>query len=175
MVFNSLSFAVFFAIACALYYAPLPWTIRKVVLTLVSYAFYAAWYPHLIVLLWISTLFDWFVTRGMLRANSRRVRQILLVGSVVLNLGLLGFFKYGAFLARNLNGLLEATGSGPHLPVPDNVLPVGISFYTFMSLCSSRSSHIWLRDRSYVRRTFFRSACVRSGSRGTSPPGASCC
>ena len=132
MIFNSLSFAIFFVAACGLFYAPLSWPIRKGLLTFTSYAFYAGWYPHLIVLLWASTLFDWFVTRGMYATSSRARRRLLLVASIALNLGLLGYFKYGAFLARNLNELLGGTGLA--LPVPDTMLPVGISFYTFMSL-----------------------------------------
>lgn len=130
MIFNSLSFAIFFAVVCAVYYAPLPWRGRKAFLTLASYAFYAGWYPHMIVLLWASTAFDWFVTRGMMRTQSTARRKLLLVGSVVLNIGFLGFFKYGAFFARSANWLLGDSA----IPVPDTVLPVGISFYTFMSL-----------------------------------------
>ena len=132
MIFNSLSFAIFFAVVCAVYYAPLSWRLRKAFLTLASYAFYAGWYPHMIVLLWASTAFDWFVTRGMMRTQSVARRKLLLVGSVVLNIGFLGFFKYGAFLARSANVLLGSTGL--EIPVPDTILPVGISFYTFMSL-----------------------------------------
>jgi alginate O-acetyltransferase complex protein AlgI len=132
MIFNSLSFALFFVITCAIFYAPLSWANRKAFLTLASYAFYAGWYPSLIVLLWASTVFDWFVTRRMLAASSTAHRRLLLVGSVILNIGFLAYFKYGAFLAENVNLLFDETGFA--LPIPDTLLPVGISFYTFMSL-----------------------------------------
>lgn len=146
MIFNSLSFAIFFVVVCAVYYTPLSWTSRKAFLTIASYGFYAAWYPHMILLLWASTVFDWFVTRGIFGTRSRSRKRLLLVASIVLNLGMLGFFKYGAFLAQNVNLALDSVGL--HIPVPDTMLPVGISFYTFMSL-----SYVIDSYRGVARRT----------------------
>lgn len=146
MIFNSLSFAIFFVAVCATYFAPVSWTSRKIFLTLASYGFYAAWYPHMILLLWASTLFDWFVTRGMFATTSLPRRRLLLIASIVLNLGMLGFFKYGAFIANNVNFVLDAVELA--IPVPDAMLPVGISFYTFMSL-----SYVIDSYRGVARRT----------------------
>ena len=61
MLFNSLTFAVFFAIVLGLYNLPLPWTTKKINLLLASYLFYAAWSPPFVILLWISTAVDWKV------------------------------------------------------------------------------------------------------------------
>lgn len=134
MIFNSPSYAVFFAVLTGVWWLKLGWTPRKLLLIAFSYAFYAAWYPPTIVLLWASTLFDWFVTRRLLQVTSPLRRRLLVVGSLILNLGLLGFFKYGAFFAHNLNLLFGKLGVAQALPIPHPLLPVGISFYTFMSL-----------------------------------------
>ena len=63
MLFNSLTFVVFFAIVLALHNAPLPWKTRKVNLLIASYVFYAAWNPPFVLLLWLSTMVDWWVAR----------------------------------------------------------------------------------------------------------------
>jgi alginate O-acetyltransferase complex protein AlgI len=60
VLFNSLTFVVFFAIVLALHFAPfLSWRTKKVILLLESYLFYAAWNPPFVVLLWLSTAVDW--------------------------------------------------------------------------------------------------------------------
>src|SRR5438093_8558385 len=72
--------------------------------------------------------------RGIATANGRRSRRVWLIGSVCMNLSMLGFFKYGNFLLQNFQWLLSRIGiiyQPPHL---DILLPVGISFYTFHSL-----------------------------------------
>ena len=63
MLFNSLTFIVFFAVVLALHYAPLPWTVKKINLLIASYIFYGAWSPPFVLLLWFSTAVDWFVSK----------------------------------------------------------------------------------------------------------------
>ena len=60
MVFNSLTFIVFFAIVLILFWMPFSWTTRKIILLVASYLFSAAWNPPFIILLWISTVVDWW-------------------------------------------------------------------------------------------------------------------
>ena len=60
LVFNSLIFVAFFAIVLSLHSMPLPWTVKKINLLVASYLFYAAWNPPFVMLLWISTVVDWF-------------------------------------------------------------------------------------------------------------------
>jgi alginate O-acetyltransferase complex protein AlgI len=69
MVFNSLTFIVFFACVLALHSLPLPWTFKKVNLLLASYLFYAAWNPPFVILLWISTVVDWYAAQGLVKAT----------------------------------------------------------------------------------------------------------
>ena len=69
MVFNSLTFVVFFAIVLALHAMPLSWTTKKVNLLIASYLFYAAWNPPFIILLWVSTVVDWYAAQALVKAQ----------------------------------------------------------------------------------------------------------
>jgi alginate O-acetyltransferase complex protein AlgI len=137
LLFNSLTFAVFFAVVLGLHNLPLPWTAKKINLLLASYLFYAAWSPPFVILLWISTAVDWKVASWISTAHSPRHRKLILALSLVANLGLLAYFKYGAFLMENFALVLRALGVAFTPPSWNIVLPVGISFYTFQSIAYS--------------------------------------
>jgi len=143
MVFNSLTFAVFFACVLALHNLPLGWRAKKINLLLASYLFYAAWNPPFVILLWISTVVDWWAAKALVHAERPAVRRAWMLLSVVANLGMLGFFKYGQFLLENFTALLQALGVDYHPPHYDIVLPVGISFYTFATM--SYTLDVYLR------------------------------
>ncbi|HEU4734901.1 MAG TPA: MBOAT family O-acyltransferase [Kofleriaceae bacterium] len=134
MQFNTYLFAGFFAVVLAVHHAPLGWTANKLALLVFSYVFYAAWDPAFVVLLWGSTVVDWFVARAMTRAASRTRRRLLLGASLAFNLGLIGYFKYADFAQRSIAAVLGAIGAAWHPAPIDIVLPIGISFYTFMTL-----------------------------------------
>jgi len=134
VIFNSLTFLVFFLVVLTLHRLPLSWSTKKHNLLIASYLFYAAWSPPFVVLIWISTLVDWFAAKRMPQARSRAERRGLLVLSLSANLGLLGFFKYGNFLLENFVVLMASLGIEYHPPQMDIVLPVAISFYTFQTL-----------------------------------------
>lgn len=122
---------------------PFSWTTRKVNLLIASYVFYAAWNPPFIVLLWISTIVDWFAAQGLVRAERTSSRRAWMLLSVVVNLGMLLYFKYGGFLLQNFTVVMNALGVAYKPPPVDIVLPVGISFYTFATL--SYTFDIYLR------------------------------
>ena len=134
MVFNSLSFLLFFVVILALYYGVRGWRAQKGILLVASYLFYAAWSPPFVVLIWISTVVDWFAARGIARASSKSTKRMLLLASLGTNLGLLGYFKYGGFLVENFEAAVQTLGIAYQAPAVDIVLPVGISFYTFQTL-----------------------------------------
>jgi alginate O-acetyltransferase complex protein AlgI len=134
MVFNSLSFLVFFAIVCFLHVLPFPWRIKKLNLLVASYLFYAAWNPPFVLLLMLSAVMDFYLSQWVGRLHGTRSRRALLIISLVLNLGLLSYFKYGGFLLENFIWLLGQLGITYHPPAPDIVLPLGISFYTFETI-----------------------------------------
>ncbi len=134
MVFNSLTFLVFFAAVLAVHSSPISWRKRKWSLLVASYLFYAAWNPPFVLLLWISTAVDWFAAKRMVTAATQRRRLGLLVISLVSNLGMLGLFKYGEFLLENFTMFVRMFGVAYQPPTWHIVLPVGISFYTFQTL-----------------------------------------
>jgi alginate O-acetyltransferase complex protein AlgI len=149
LVFNTLTFAAFFAIVLAIWSRPLGWRARKLFLLLASYVFYAAWNPPFIVLLWLSTVVDWFAAQGLVHAQRPAARRAWMLLSVIVNLGMLLYFKYGAFLLDNFVAVLAAFGVSWHPAAPDIVLPVGISFYTFATL--SYTLDVYLRRAAPAR------------------------
>src|SRR3954451_9704971 len=135
MVFNSLTFVVFFAIMLGLHSLPLSWKAKKTNLLLASYLFYAAWNPPFILLLWMSTVIDFFVGKALYTQQNQYKKKLLLVISLIGNLGMLCFFKYGGFLLDNFVHLVSLLGIDFHPAKPTIILPAGISFYTFTTLC----------------------------------------
>jgi len=111
MVFNSLTFVVFFACVLALHSLPLPWTAKKINLLIASYLFYAAWNPPFVILLWVSTVVDWYAAQGLVKAQRAATRHAWMLLSVIANLGLLGYFKYGQFVLDNFTSLMSAVAS----------------------------------------------------------------
>ncbi|RTL59192.1 MAG: MBOAT family protein [Sphingobacteriales bacterium] len=135
MVFNSYTFVVFFIIILILHNLPFSWKTKKINLLIASYIFYAAWNPPFILLLWMSTVIDFFVGRALYTQTNVRKKRLLLVISLIGNLGMLCFFKYGTFLLDNFVTVVNAIGWNFHPAKPSIILPAGISFYTFTTLC----------------------------------------
>jgi alginate O-acetyltransferase complex protein AlgI len=135
MVFNSYIFIVFFVIVLILFNLPFSWKVRKMILLLASYVFYAAWNPPFILLLWLSTVVDFFVGRALYTQENVNKKRVLLVVSLIGNMGMLCFFKYGGFLLENFVTIVNAMGIHYHPAKPNIILPAGISFYTFTTLC----------------------------------------
>lgn len=151
MVFNSLTFVVFFALVLTLHAMPFGWTTKKVNLLVASYLFYAAWNPPFVILLWVSTVVDWWAAKKLVDAERPSARRAWMLLSVVVNLGMLAYFKYGTFLMENWQILMAGFGVTYTPPAWDIVLPVGISFYTFATL--SYTLDIYLR-RAVPARSF---------------------
>lgn len=134
MQFDSLAFLVFFVLVVAGYYSLPGWTSRKVLLVAASYLFYAAWNPLYVLLLLASTLADWRIARRIGETPSKQGRRRLLTLSILINIGLLGYFKYGQFLLDAFTNFASALGMDYAPPNVEILLPVGISFYTFQTL-----------------------------------------
>ncbi len=134
MLFNSLGFLVFFAVVLILYYLPYPWRGKKLMLLSASYLFYGLWNPPLILLLWISTVVDWTSGQQLIKEENQRKRKLWLLLSVVVNLGFLGYFKYGNFLTENFTLLMQSFGVDYQIKDLGIILPMGISFYTFQTM-----------------------------------------
>ena len=115
---------IFFAIVLVLHNLPLAWRAKKLNLLLASYVFYAAWNPPFIILLWLSTMVDWFAARRIAVSEGIAKRGFMLL-SVCVNLGLLGYFKYGAFLEDNFALLLQQFGMEFTAVESSIILPLG--------------------------------------------------
>lgn len=138
MLFNTLGFFVFLCVVLFLYYlTPLSWKQKKGMLLLASYIFYGLWNPPLILLLWISTVVDWTAGKKLAQETAPNKRRMWLWISLAVNLGFLGFFKYGSFFLDNFQQLMELMGASYTPPEWDILLPMGISFYTFQTMSYS--------------------------------------
>lgn len=132
MIFSSLMFLFRFVPAFFLIYYAVPRRAKNFVLFLGSLIFYAWGEPVYVVLMLFSTVSDYLHGLGIERArkhNREGAAKILLITSVVINLGMLGFFKYADFLIQTIDA-----AAGLHIPLLNLPLPVGISFYTFQTM-----------------------------------------
>ena len=133
MVFNSVQFAVFFLVVYALYRA-LPHRAQNRMLLVASYIFYGAWDWRFLGLLIGSTVIDFYVAHYIYRHRDRQRRRLALLLSLAYNLGVLGFFKYFKFFADGLGGMFGVLGWRMDPFTLHVILPMGISFYTFMTI-----------------------------------------
>ena len=134
MNFNSLAFLLYLPIVVGIYWL-LPHKGRKVWLLTASYFFYGYWNPAFLFLLLFSTTVDYLCSLGMERFRGKPVvMKLLLMTSILMNLGLLFFFKYYDFFGDNINRLCEALGWSYRVAHLGLILPVGISFYTFQTM-----------------------------------------
>lgn len=134
MIFNSLTFLIFLPIVVILYWL-LPRVARLWMLSLMSLVFYGFWKPQYILLLIFAAILDYFVANEIDKRQDPKKRKNFLILSLVLNLGILFYFKYLVFFKDNLQSVLSSFGSStlilPHLKI---LLPIGISFYTFETI-----------------------------------------
>ena len=139
MVFNSLVFLVFFAVVYAAYRV-LPHRGQNWLLLVASYVFYGWWDWRFAGLLAATSFFSWgsgLVIAECRRRGNERGAWWTSCGNIVLNLGILGFFKYWNFFVESFAALFGSVGLGLEPRLLHIVLPVGISFYTFQALSYS--------------------------------------
>ena len=130
MLFSSIVFLFTFLPAVVILYYLLPVRFRNVILLLASLVFYAWGEPVYLFLMLLSILFNYFSGLDIARnLQDKRAAKRSLVFNLIINLAVLGFFKYEGFVLDTLNGILPVHISYHALP-----LPIGISFYTFQIL-----------------------------------------
>jgi len=135
MLFTSCEYLLIFLPSVWLLFLALRFTVlRPVLLTISGYVFYAWGRPWISILLFLSSTVDFLIGLSIDRAVAVRTRRALLTLSLIFNLGLLSIFKYGTWLLTGVNAGLAHFHFHNHIPVPDIILPPGISFYTFQSL-----------------------------------------
>ncbi|HEX5632295.1 MAG TPA: MBOAT family protein [Gemmatimonadales bacterium] len=136
MLFNS--FVFLFAFLPATYVVF--WTLRSararyVWLTVTGYVFYGWWDARFTLLMAFSTIVSFLAGLAFLRwDHDDRKRKLILVVPIVVDLSLLGFFKYADFTLSTLGSLAHLAGADVRVPHLDIILPIGISFYTFHTI-----------------------------------------
>lgn len=139
MLFNSLQYMIFLPAVLAVYYI-IPDKLKHVWLLICSYFFYMCWNAVYALLILFSTAATYLCALLLERARksagnkNRRLEELSLALCLVLNLGILFYFKYFNFAVASLNSVLVRCGFAFNCPAFDIVLPVGISFYTFQAL-----------------------------------------
>lgn len=162
MLFNSTDFLLFFPIVTLIYYI-LPHKLRYLWLLGCSYYFYMCWNPKYIVLLLFSTIVTYLSglfmevckCSNLSIAHKTIAKKCCLTGSLLLNLALLGLFKYFDLFGSIFSSFLGILHVNFTVPTFDLLLPVGISFYTFQALSYSIDVY---RDEVYAERNFFKYA-----------------
>ena len=139
MLFNSFTFMIFLPVVFLLYwfvFKRLRW--QNLLILVASYVFYGWWDWRFLVLIVITSLSSFF--SGLLISRfegRRRLQKAVSAANIILNLGILGTFKYFNFFVGSLGSLLSAVGITLDWPTVNIILPVGISFYTFQALSYS--------------------------------------
>jgi alginate O-acetyltransferase complex protein AlgI len=134
MIFTSYEFVLFFTVVLAVRSCLSNFNSEKWFLLVASYVFYMSWSIPCGFLILFTSLVDYFVGVGLGRLENQRQRKLLIVVSIVANLGVLGFFKYTNFILGNAWWGMNLFGY--HFPQwhYDIILPAGISFFTFQSM-----------------------------------------
>jgi D-alanyl-lipoteichoic acid acyltransferase DltB (MBOAT superfamily) len=139
MLFNSFTFMIFLPVVFLLYwfvFRRLRW--QNLLVLVASYVFYGWWDWRFLILIVITSLSSFGSGLLIERFEGRRDAQRLVsAANIVLNLGILGVFKYYNFFVDSLSALLQMVGLHIDWPTARIILPVGISFYTFQALSYS--------------------------------------
>jgi len=139
MLFNSFDFAIFLPIIFILYWFVFKKIIKhqNLLLLVASYVFYGWWDWRFLSLIIFSSFIDYYVGITLSKTNSQHKRKLLLLTSIIVNLGFLGFFKYFNFFAESFADAFTLLGNPIEASRLNIILPVGISFYTFQTLSYS--------------------------------------
>jgi len=136
MLFNSIDFAVFLPVVFIIYWFVVNRSqkMQNALIVIASYLFYGWWDWRFLSLIVFSTVIDYFIGVTLSSTENRNKRKGLLLLSLLVNLGLLGFFKYYNFFVENFINAFSFFGFEWKAGSLNIILPVGISFYTFQTL-----------------------------------------
>lgn len=130
MLFSSGTFWVLFLVFIPVY-SLLKRRLWQMIVFVVAFSFYFYYKSSgvFVVLLFATSLFDWLLSRLLVRLKSVTARKLCVACSLTASLGILGYFKYANFFLWNISAMV-----GANFQPLDLILPVGISFYTFQSI-----------------------------------------
>ena len=136
MLFNSIDFAIFLPIVFIIHWFIVKDNLKlqNLLIVVASYVFYGWWDWKFLSLILFSTVVDFTIGRQIFKEKTERKRKILLWASIIINLGLLIFFKYHNFFLDNFKTAFTLFGETLNTRSLNIILPVGISFYTFQTL-----------------------------------------
>ena len=136
MLFNSIEFALFLPIVFILYWfaANNSLKVQNSLLLGASYFFYGWWDWRFLSLIIFSSFIDYFIGVLLIKEDRERSRKLLLITSILVNFGFLGFFKYFNFFIDSFTDTFTFFGHSIESSRLSIILPVGISFYTFQTL-----------------------------------------
>jgi len=135
MVFNSVSFLYFILIFFPIYFSlSKHLKAQNIFVLIASLFFYAFWDYRFLFLLLGNIVLDYSFGIAIFNEKNEWKKKRLLVSAIIINLGVLFFFKYFNFFVDSANHLANEFGLSVNLPILNILLPVGISFYTFHSL-----------------------------------------
>jgi len=132
MLFTQIEFLLFFAVLVCCLCIGRSNKVRKIILLIASYYFYAYWDWRFLGLLLITTFSDYYIGKCLSKSVTPRRCKLLIITSLLINLSILASFKYYNFFVSSLQHLL--TPIGLHVGTLSIILPLGISFYTFRTL-----------------------------------------
>lgn len=127
MVFSSIPFLFFFLPLCLIFYYVVPFKFKNFILLIFSLIFYAWGEPIYVFLMIFSCIINYYFSKSIEKYPNKR--KLILILSIVINLLILGFFKYANFLIDNLNLIFNINIESLSLS-----LPIGISFFTFQTM-----------------------------------------
>lgn len=136
MLFNSLDFAVFLPIVFIVYWILLSKSFQKqnLFVLFASYIFYGWWDWRFLILIFLSSVIDFWIGSSMHVTKQKSKRKFLLLLSIIINIGLLCYFKYFNFFIEGFSDAFSFLGYEFNIERINIILPVGISFYTFQTL-----------------------------------------
>ena len=135
MIFNSVTFLLFLLVVVILYWV-LPRALKMWMLLIVSCVFYGFWRWEFLGIMFISASTDYFTAIAISNTpiENEKKRKFLLAITLIVNLGLLCYFKYLYFFSENINSVLNIFNIDFNIPLLRIILPFGISFYTFETI-----------------------------------------
>ncbi len=129
MIFSSITFLYYFLPIVLIFYFAVPKKFRNAVLMVFSLLFYGWGEPKCLIFMMISIVMGYVIGLLLEKEERMNIRRLLMTASLLINLGMLGYFKYANFFVENFGKV-----TGISVPVLNVALPVGISFYTFQIL-----------------------------------------
>ena len=133
MLFNSLTFLVFFVVVTGLYFL-LPHRFRWFLLLLASCFFYMFFKPVYILILFGTIIIDYYAGIKLEEIQDKKKKKFFLILSLIANIGVLVVFKYFNFINENISQVLVHVGVQNPIPFLKILLPIGLSFHTFQAM-----------------------------------------